>query len=72
MRGAVDAVGQAAGYAEPASCERFRKFERDIPPGRRGVAAADNGELRIAQNADITGDIESDGTARKLAQQCRK
>ena len=49
VRRAVDALGQPAGDGEPALREMCGELEGGIAALRRGIAAADDGQLRIAR-----------------------
>ena len=61
--------GEAAGDGKPASGEIFGEFMGGIPALGSGIAAADDGQLRIVQGVHVADDIERDRMPFRRAQQ---
>ncbi len=55
----------------PACGEIFGEFMRRIPALGGGIAAADDGQLRIVQGVHVAGDIQRQRRTRRCAQQGR-
>ena len=69
MRRGIDTQGHAAGNGHARLRQSARELLCGFASAGTGLAAADNGDLRLAQHRNIANDIEQQGSIAQLTQQ---
>ena len=71
VTGGVDAQRETTGDGETGAREGRRELAGRGAPARGRISAADHGQLRLTQDADVTAHEEDGRSVRRLAQQRR-